>query len=213
MRATAGQPALLNGDYDLAAKRERFSPKTWVIFENGQGSTLAEYSLQVPIPIVGKRSGASVVRVAMPRLQENAPATRGLLVGEAGTPTSVVSNFNYVQRSEFERRYPSILALAAAEVAVKAVAQNLVAQEKTGFMLVAAQMAPQVSSADTRSWSALPKEFQTARIEAPKNGQVRLRTASPSNCATGSRRTSCRRGGSRWLTGRRTGPTRRKCGS
>lgn len=177
VRATAGPSAVLNGDYDLATKREKFSPKTWVIFENGQGSTLSEYSLQVPIPIVGKRSGASVVRVAMPRLQENAPATRGLLVGDAGTPTSVVGNFDYVQRSEFERRYPSILALAVAEVAVKAVAQNLAAQEKSGFMLVAAQVASQVSSADTRSWSALPKEFQAARIEAPKNGQVRLRTA------------------------------------
>ena len=177
VRATVGPSPVLNGDYDLAAKRERFSPKTWVIFENGQGSTLSEYSVQVPIPIVGKRSGASVVRVAMPRLHENAPATRGLLVGDAGTPTSTVGNFDYVQRSEFQRRYPSILALAVAEVAAKAIVQNVAAQEKSGLMLVAAQVASQVSSADTRSWSALPKDFQAARIEAPKNGQVRLRTA------------------------------------
>ena len=56
-RVRALEPSpLLNGDYKLATQSGKFSPKTWVIFENGQGSTLAQYAITFPVPIVGRRS-------------------------------------------------------------------------------------------------------------------------------------------------------------
>lgn len=184
VRGISGDTPLLHGDYVLAEQRGKFTPKVWVIFENGQGSTLNEYSMQIPIPVIGRHSGLSVVRVAMPNLHENAPAARGLLVGQARQPTVVVGNFDYVQRSEFTRRYPSILTAAIAEVALKAVAQNLAAQEKTGVALLLTAVVSQVSTADTRSWSALPKDFHAARVETPKDGKLRIATMDGADLGT-----------------------------
>ena len=169
---------LLNADYDLAAKPGKFAPKTWVIFENGQGSTLTQYAISFPVPIVGRRSGVSVATVALPRLQENAAAAQGLMVGNGGQRTTVVGNFDYVMRSEFQRRYPSILRAAVLEAVLKVVLLNVAAQEKSGVALLVATVASNISTADVRSWTALPKDFQVARIETPKDGVVRLRTDS-----------------------------------
>ncbi|MBC7800005.1 MAG: hypothetical protein H7Z10_05240 [Gemmatimonadaceae bacterium] len=170
-----GRNPQLSADIVLAQGSGRFSPKTWVIFENGQGSTIEQYSITFPVPIVGRRSGVSVATVALPRLRENAPAARALLVGDRQQPTTVVGNFDYVMRSEFQRRYPAIMAMAVAEAALKIAVQNVAAQEKSGLALLAATVVSQVSTADTRSWTALPKDFQVARIETPKDGIVRLR--------------------------------------
>jgi hypothetical protein len=169
---------LLNADYDLAAKPGKFAPKTWVIFENGQGSTLVQYGITFPVPIVGRRSGVSVATVALPRLQENAPAAQGLVVGSGGQRTTVVGNFDYVMRSEFQRRYPSIVRAAVLEAVLKIVLLNVAAQEQSGVALLVATVASNISTADVRSWTALPKDFQVARIETPKDGVVRLRTDS-----------------------------------
>jgi uncharacterized protein len=81
-----------------------------------------------------------------------------------------------VMGSEFNRRYPSIIRNAVLEAALKVVLMNVAAQEKSGIALLAATVVSNVSVADVRSWSALPKNFQAARIETPKDGTVRLRT-------------------------------------
>lgn len=175
VRGIVGPSPLLDGDIALARQGGRFSPKTWVIFENGQGSTIDQYSITFPVPLFGRRSGVSVATIALPRLHENAPAARAMLVGNQGVPTTTVGNFDYVMRSEFKRRYPTIIAAAVAEAALKVGLQNAAAQEKSGIALLAAQIVSQVSVADTRSWTALPKDFQAARIETPKDGIVRLR--------------------------------------
>lgn len=176
VRGIVRESALLNGDVELAEKDEKFSPKTWVIFENGQGSTLTEYSVRFPVPLIGKRRGMSVATVALPRLHENAPAAGALLVGDGGERTVEVGNFDYVMRSEFRRRYPSIIATALVEAAAKIAIEEVAAQEKSGLALLAATVVSNISSADIRSWSALPKNFQAVRIETPKDGNVRLRT-------------------------------------
>ena len=175
VRGIAGPSLLIDGDIALAQQRGKFAPKTWVIFENGQGSTLSEYSITFPVPIVGRRSGVSLATVAMPRLDEHGAAAGSLLVGPSGTPTIVVGNFDFVMRSEFQRRYPSILWGAILEAAIKVAVQNAAAQEKTGIALLVATVASNISTADVRSWTALPKNFQAARIETPKDGVVRLR--------------------------------------
>jgi hypothetical protein len=81
-------------------------------------------------------------------------------------------------RSEFQRRYPSILRAAVLEAVLKIVLLNVAAQEQSGVALLVATVASNISTADVRSWTALPKDFQVARIETPKDGVVRLRTDS-----------------------------------
>jgi hypothetical protein len=184
VRGMVGENALLDGDVALAGQPAKFSPKTWIIFENGQGSTLTEYSVRFPVPLIGKRHGVSVATVALPRLHENAPAAHGLLVGDGGERTVEVGNFDYVMRSEFRSRYPSIIAAALVEAAAKIAIEEVAAQEKTGLALLAATVVSNISSADVRSWTALPKDFQAARIDAPKDGNVRLRTDSGAELGT-----------------------------
>jgi hypothetical protein len=175
VRGMAPSP-LLEGDIALAHKGGKFSPKTWVIFENGQGLTLVQYDIHFPVPIVGRRTGVGVATVALPRLKENAPAAQALLVGDSGMRTTVVGDFDQVMGSEFRKRYPSIVRNAVLEAALKVALQNVAAQEKSGVALIAATLVSNISTADVRSWSALPKNFQAARIETPKDGMVRIRT-------------------------------------
>jgi hypothetical protein len=175
VRGIAPSP-LLNRDYELATQRGKFSPKTWVIFENGRGLTLVQYNIKFPVPIVGRRTGVSVATVALPRLKENASAAQALLVGDGGERTVVVGDFDQVMGSEFKRRYPWIVRNAVLEAAAKVVLQNVAAQQNSPLALLAATAVSNISFTDVRSWSALPKNFQAARIETPKDGMVRLRT-------------------------------------
>ena len=176
VRFLQGSNLLIDGDIALAKAQGSSAPKTWVIFENGQSSTIDEYSITFPVPVIGKIKGVSVATVALPRLHENLSATNGVLVGDKATRTVVVSNFDYVMRSEFQRRYPSIMRAAVLEAVLKIGLMNVAAQDKSGIALLAATVASNVSYTDVRSWSAMPKDFQAARIETPKDGQVRLRT-------------------------------------
>jgi len=177
VRGITNNTKLLDEDIKLASSDKNFSPKTWVIFENGQSSTIEQYNITFPVPIVGKRNGVSIATVALPRLQEQPAATTAILVGDNLEPTSDVGNFDYVMRSEFQRRYPAIVANAILEAALKIALQNAAAQEKSGFALLAAAIVSNISYAETRSWTALPKNFQAARVETPKDGVLRIRTA------------------------------------
>ena len=177
VRGITKNAKLLDGDVALASSNEKFSPKVWVVFENGQSSVIEQYNITFPVPIVGRRSGISVATVAMPRLVEQPAATTGLLVGNTQELTTDVGNFDFVMRSEFQRRYPAILASAVLEAALKVALQNAAAQEKSGWALFAVALASNVSYAETRSWTALPKYFQAARVETPKDGVLSLRTA------------------------------------
>jgi hypothetical protein len=128
------------------------------------------------VPIVGRQTGVSVATVALPRLKENASAAQALLVGDGRERTVVVGDFDQVMGSEFKRRYPSIVRNAVLEAAAKVVLQNVAAQQKSPLALFAATAVSNISFTDTRSWSALPKNFQAARVETPKDGMIRLRT-------------------------------------
>jgi uncharacterized protein len=138
--------------------------------------TLGQYTITFPVPILGRRAGVSVATVALPRLQVNPSAAATLLVGDKGERTTLVGDFDQVIGSEFKRRYPLIIRNAVLEAALKAILMNVAAQEKSGIALIAATVVSNISVADVRSWSALPKNFQAARIETPNDGMVRLRT-------------------------------------
>jgi hypothetical protein len=76
--------------------------------------------------------------------------------------------------SEFDRRRVSILAAAVTEILVKNVASLEAQKSGNPLLSLVARVAANVSSADTRSWTALPKEFQVLRIAAPNDGHLVL---------------------------------------
>jgi hypothetical protein len=147
----------------------------WVVMENGQSALLQPYNITLPVPVLSK-SGVtvSVVTVALPKFAVQSPAYAGFDVkaGSANSTSFVVSNFDAVMASEFKNRYPSIVATAVAEVALKIVLQSAANKSNNQFLQFAAQLGSQVSTVDTRTWSLLPKSFDVARVATPADGRL-----------------------------------------
>lgn len=182
VRDMAGPSPAVRADLASLRSARRGPPETWVIFENGQAPTFVQYNLTFPVPIIGRGGhlGISVVTVAMPRMVFHAPAAERIAVVGTGAPvwTASIGDFDHVMASEFSRRQPAIMTRTLIEAVLKAGLQSVAAQTGNAFIQVAALVASNISTADTRSWIALPKEFQAARVPAPRDGVLHLRTAS-----------------------------------
>jgi hypothetical protein len=148
-------------------------PQVWVILENGQSATFHEMRLVLPMV-----TGQSMT-LALPALVQNAPAYPMLRVTAAGNvvQTSPAGSFDAVMASEFNRRRPMILGEAVAEVLLKNVGAAAAQKSGNPFAQLVARVAVNVSSADTRSWTALPKEFQAVRLAAPADGHLAFAAA------------------------------------
>jgi hypothetical protein len=154
-------------------------PQVWVIFENGQSSTFHEMHLSMPM-ITGKP-----LTLALPILVQNALAYSTLRISAEGAATQTVpaGSFDAVMASEFNRRQSLILAEAVAEVLVKNAASVAAQKSNNSLLNAVVGIAANVSTADTRSWTALPKQFQAARLATPADGHVLL--ASPDGATVG----------------------------
>jgi uncharacterized protein len=86
--------------------------------------------------------------------------------------------------SEFHQRMPQILAMTAAEALLKIGVQEAVAQTGSPLLQLVATVATNVSSADTRSWTALPSQFDVARVETPKDGKLHIRAINGADLGT-----------------------------
>jgi uncharacterized protein len=156
-------------------------PRTWVIFEDGQAPTFIEDRITFPVPIIGNTSYVSTVTVAFPHIVFHESAYPQLLVTGGGqqAPTYPVGDFNSVVATEFQRRLPGIVTRGVVEAAVKVGVQYAANQAKgvAGALLkLGTAVVSNVSTADTRSWTSLPKGFQAARIDTPPNGAVHIST-------------------------------------
>jgi hypothetical protein len=152
------------------------APKIWVIVEDGKSATIGEYRVILPMPIVaGARKGMKTMTIAMPRLQFAPPSYPVLIVGD-GTPTAPIGSFDAVVASEFKKRAPGVMAAAIGEAALKIALTNAAAASNNAILNFVADTAAHVSTADTRSWIALPKDFQAACVDLPADGNLRLRT-------------------------------------
>jgi hypothetical protein len=76
--------------------------------------------------------------------------------------------------SEFNRRRELILAEAVAEMLAKQAVYEVTQTSNNPLLRLASNVTVNVSTADTRSWTALPKEFQVARLAAPADGHVTI---------------------------------------
>ncbi len=176
VRGILGGSPVVDADLALADSHAK-APHTWVVFENGQAPTFAEYRVTFPVPLIGKTRGASTVTVALPRMVFHDLAYGGLQViaGSVSERTATVGSFDRVMASEFEQRMPGVLTRAAIEAVVKMGIEEAAAQAKSPLFSLAAAVIGNISSADTRSWTALPKQFQAVRLDTPANGKVHLR--------------------------------------
>ena len=153
---------------------------TWVIFENGLGPVKEEFRIDLPLMLV--TDVVHYTGIALPKLKFRNKACEYLsLSNSSGVAfkTDLLSSMDRVVETEFNKRYPFVLARAVVSALIKTYGQYL-AQSEYGTLggLAGAIFQAATTSADIRIWTALPKEFQIAKIETPKDGIFFLETPS-----------------------------------
>ena len=152
---------------------------TWIIFENGLGPEKQEFRIDLPIFLVSNK--VKYAGIALPQLTFRSGAFPHLVVktgGNATVKTMALASMDRIIQTEFKKRYPLILTRAVISMLMKTYGQY-VAQKHLGNIggLLAAVYQLATTAADIRMWTALPKDFQVARIVTPKGGGVTIETA------------------------------------
>jgi hypothetical protein len=166
---------------EVASGKAKLENQCWVIFENGLGPTKGEIRIDLPLILVSNR--VYYTGVALPKLCPRSVAYPYLTVktdtGEY--QTRQVVDMERVIETEFKKDFKGILMRAIASAAVKTAAQAVLSNDKNGdggklaAFLVAAYSAA-TTAADVRIWTALPKDFQVARFDMPKNSPLLIFT-------------------------------------
>jgi hypothetical protein len=166
---------------NLIAANETFKNTVWVIFENGLGPVKDEFRIDLPLFIATSR--IQYVGMALPKLKYRDVAFGYLQIDADGTDyhTSIVGNMDRVMHTEFKKDFEAILIRAIISTTAKAAAQYvLTSQGSTGAdiasMMIAAY-AFATNAADVRIWTALPKNFQFAKLQMPQNKTLKITPA------------------------------------
>jgi hypothetical protein len=153
--------------------KERY---VWVIYENGLGPVKKEYKINIPMYMASKK--IIYTGIALPKMQPRAQATPYLAIysdSKEIAKTSVVGDIERVMLSEFRYSYNDILTRAVFSMLLKTYSQHEASEKNPYFGLATAALQLITTHADTRIWSALPKDFQVAKVKMPKNGKLLLR--------------------------------------
>ncbi|MDD5327708.1 MAG: hypothetical protein PHY02_07840 [Phycisphaerae bacterium] len=163
---------------DALNKGAKIENTVWVIFENGLGPVKEEFRIDLPLFIVTNQ--VKYVGIALPKLEFRNQAYPYLLVNSDGTEfmTLPVADMDRVVQTEFSKDYPGILTRAIISATAKAVAQYAIEQQgsnaATALSYAMAAYSFASTAADVRVWTALPKDFQVARLPKPKNGKLKI---------------------------------------
>jgi hypothetical protein len=156
----------------------RLENTVWVIFENGLGPVKEEFRIDLPLFIATNR--VKYVGIALPKLEFRNKAYSYLLVNSDDKEymTLPVADMDRVVQTEFSKDYPGILTRAIISATAKAVAQYALEQQDSSYASLASTLVAAYSfastAADVRIWTALPKDFQVARLPKPKNGKLKI---------------------------------------
>lgn len=146
-------------------KKNATDGMVWVIFENGQSVVKEEFRIDLPVFLLS--DDVSYTGIALPRLKERELAHKHIQID--GVKTETIADMDKIIGAEFEKQYPMILTREITRTVLKTVAQKqaMDSNEILGNLLAVAQVA--TTNADTRSFSSLPKEFQTTRLKKSGN--------------------------------------------
>ncbi|MFA6185976.1 MAG: hypothetical protein WC770_02025 [Phycisphaerae bacterium] len=153
----------------------------WVIFENGLGPRKDEFRIDLPLFIVTDR--VQYVGIALPRLTYRDIAFPYLLIdaNDAKYNTTVVGDMDRVIGAEFKKDFNGILARAIISTTGKALTQYAMTNQNSNEADIGSIMVAIYSfltnAADVRIWTALPKDFQFARLQIPENKELMITPA------------------------------------
>ncbi|NTU53854.1 MAG: hypothetical protein HGA97_09205 [Chlorobiaceae bacterium] len=151
----------------------------WVIYENGLGPVRGEYRIDLPLYMYSEKVYYSGIALPMLIFRERAASSLSVSSGTEGAEKTVfMASMDRVAQTEFRKRYPSIVTRSVISAMLKTYGQYEARQQLGVLGGVAAGLFQRATtSADLRVWSALPKEFQVARVGVPRNGRLLLSTS------------------------------------
>ncbi|ELP5726864.1 hypothetical protein QTV44_000037 [Vibrio vulnificus] len=138
----------------------RVSDQVWVIFENGQSVIKEEKRLDLPLFLVS--DGISYVSAALPRLKTRGTAYDSIKVAQHST--ELLSDMDRVIAAEFDKHFPVILTREVVRLLVKSSSQKLLSLENDWLEGAGGLYTAATTGADTRSFSALPSQYQVLRF-------------------------------------------------
>lgn len=151
------------------------SPSVWIFFENGLGPVKEEVRIDLPLFIVTDK--VRYFGIALPQLVFR-PAAAGYLDVRAGGQsytTATIADMDRIIQTEFKKDFDGILLRAVIAATAKAAAQYALEENNaSAAAIVMALLNFATTAADVRIWSALPKNFQSVRLDRPADGQVVL---------------------------------------
>jgi len=156
-------------DFELADGLSGFAKKekhyAWIIYENGQSMAKREININIPLFIFTNK--VYYAGIALPKLYERAGSYDFLEVD--GQKSVLIANMDSIIKAEFEKRFSQIALEATLNLIVKTYTQYEL--NKSGSLGGFAGMLYQAltNRADIRSWTALPKNFQSLRVELNQN--------------------------------------------
>lgn len=155
-----------------------FQNTLWVIFENGLGPVKEEFRIDLPLFIVTNK--VKYVGIALPKLKNREPAYTHLLINDTikNYQTEIVADMDRVIQTEFNKDFQAALTRAIISATLKAAAQYALAEQNSQganiASIVVAAYAFVTNAADVRVWTALPKNFQVAKLNIPQNREIKI---------------------------------------
>jgi hypothetical protein len=155
----------------------------WIVFENGLGPVKEE--MRVDLPLLLFSNNVMYTGIALPQIRERDQAYSHLTIKSSGMQevrTEALASMDRVVHTEFKKDFPCTLTKAVLSALIKTYAQ-FQAGQKYGTLgtLVLGTYQVATTSADLRIWTALPKEFQLAKIKYPDVGSVTVATPDGNN--------------------------------
>lgn len=157
--------------------------KIFVVFEDGNGPSLSELRIDIPMYLFSDRVLYS--GIALPRFNRGQPALGGIRV--AGEPSVVMTDLNRIVGLEFRAGYNAVVTQAVASTVIKTAAQYAINKRideeakspMAALLMKAATGAVQagLTRADTRYWRNLPNTIQIAIIDRPGDGMITIASA------------------------------------
>lgn len=159
----------IRADFELADRLSGFAKKekyyAWIIYENGQSMAKRETRINIPLFIFTNK--VYYAGIALPKLYARSSSYAYLQVEDK--KTKMIADIDRVMVTEFEKNFSRIALEATMNLIAKIYAQYELNRSSELGGLLGALYQGLTNRADIRSWTALPKNFQSLRIELDEN--------------------------------------------
>lgn len=157
-------------------RKKNLNAAVWVVFENGLGPEIEEVVIPIPLFLVSDKVEYS--QIALPKLRERSAAYAHLELSGQGKSlgrTELVASMDRVVQTEFKKEFPLKVTEAVISTLTKGLVQHQAGEHfgPAGSLLAGIYQVA-TTRADTRIWTALPKDVQIARVRPPKDRRLMI---------------------------------------